>query len=182
DLWSTDDKQHWDPVRASQWRVRRTSQHFLSSRPSAASSPGRGASCQSSLLCPVLHRIGRARIHRLEWGGQLRWGLWLLGAGGFADEIIALGGCIKTSSCSFYVPVEGSNLPFMSIVLHLHMGSGGDGDQVSDGRSADDALIEGWAVQNQEFDLDRLCSLLEAKGNDEVDVSPRLCSCPVEPL
>ncbi|MCI80559.1 hypothetical protein A2U01_0101830, partial [Trifolium medium] len=34
------------------------------------------------------------------------------------------------------------NLPLMSVVFHLQMGSRGDGDQIPDGRPADDALIE----------------------------------------
>ncbi|MCI40254.1 hypothetical protein A2U01_0061487, partial [Trifolium medium] len=62
------------------------------------------------------------------------------------------------------------------------MGSRGDGDQVCDGCSADDALIEGWPVYDEELDLDRLGSFLAAKGDDEVDISPGLCGRTIESL
>ncbi|MCI63565.1 hypothetical protein A2U01_0084822, partial [Trifolium medium] len=62
------------------------------------------------------------------------------------------------------------------------MGSRGDGDQVCDDRPADDALVEGRAVYDQEFDLDRFGGLFASKGDDEVDISPGLCRHPVESL
>ncbi|MCI48965.1 hypothetical protein A2U01_0070208, partial [Trifolium medium] len=62
------------------------------------------------------------------------------------------------------------------------MGSRGDGDQVCDGRSTDDAPIEGRTVYDQELDLDRFGSLFAAKGDDELNISLGLCGCTVESL
>ncbi|MCI43894.1 hypothetical protein A2U01_0065133, partial [Trifolium medium] len=62
--------------------------------------------------------------------------------------------CIKTSPRGFYVPVQGSHLPLVGVVLHLQMGSRGDGDHVCDG----------------------------PKGDDEVDISRGLCRRLVESL
>ncbi|MCI46916.1 hypothetical protein A2U01_0068157, partial [Trifolium medium] len=59
---------------------------------------------------------------------------------------------------------------------------GGHGEQLCNGGSADDALVQGWAVYDHELNLDRFGSLIDPKGDDQVDVTPRLGGCAVEPL
>ncbi|MCI87299.1 hypothetical protein A2U01_0108581, partial [Trifolium medium] len=58
----------------------------------------------------------------------------------------------------------------------------GHGEQVCNGSPADDALVKGWAIYDQELNLDRFSSLVDPKGDDQVDVSPGLGGRAVEPL
>ena len=78
--------------------------------------------------------------------------------------------------------MESSYLPFVSVILHLQMGSGGYGGQVCDCSSADDALVERWTIYHQELDFDRLARFIVLEGDDQVDVTLGLCGCPVESL
>ncbi|MCI47609.1 hypothetical protein A2U01_0068851, partial [Trifolium medium] len=62
------------------------------------------------------------------------------------------------------------------------MGSGRYGEQVCNGRPAEDALIERWAIDNQKLDFDRFGRFIGAHSNDQVDIVPGFGRCAVEAL
>ncbi|MCI71484.1 hypothetical protein A2U01_0092747, partial [Trifolium medium] len=62
------------------------------------------------------------------------------------------------------------------------MGSGRYIEQICNGCPAEDALIERWAIEDQELDFDRLCRFIGAHSNNQVDIAPWFGRCAVEAL